>query len=846
MSDERKNELDLEIVDLEDETFEEPESDEEVESIKEAESDKEVQSAKPEKKPEQSGKKSKRERLKEEKEINPFYELEKKKRNFDFLNEEEKKFKLGNAIYFAILMLYLEMVFHVYSFHEIDLNVIAIILFGSAVGLLFGFICTIFPTKANRVLSIIMTMVLSIYFCVQIVYKGVFQNYLSLSAMMEVAGQAMDFGDTIWVNIKENWLALVLLLAPIVVIFTPVKNLISYKRPSAIKNVFTVITPAALYLVAILFMKLTDDDMYSAYDVFMENTSIDMTVQKLGVTEATVLDIGVMLGIEYGTDEEFEYVDVFATLDNPSGTTNTPAQGGNTGVTTPEDNTGEADGTQSGEQTGEGSVEEPAEPRKPYNQLDIDFDKLISETNDDGLISLHNYFMTCAPTETNAYTGMFEGYNVIFITAEGFSGYALTEENYPTLYKMANEGFVFENYYTPLWYGSTVGGEYANLTGLMPANGQYLSLKETGKRENSMRLTLGTQLSGLGYATVGYHNNSYTYYGRDMSHTNMGYTWMGVGNGWEPEYNKRGNKLWPQSDDYMIATTFDDYCTSDPFHVYYLSVSGHVQYNFVGNAMSIRNKSLFEDRGYSETTQAYLACQYELEKAVTRLNELLEEKGLADNTLIVIAPDHVPYDNKDVCDELAGHELEDNFEWFENTLIIWSASMKEPVHIDKVCSSLDILPTVSNLLGLEYDSRLIVGRDILSSVGGLVMFNNRSFITDKCMYNAKNGEVTMLTEEQVGDDYVSSVKSTVRTRFKVAENILEYDYYQYIEDLFDDEEKVIPDAVTNRMAAAGYNTDGTEMSEAQKKEWNNEQELIRQSHANEGSDFTPTQATQAQ
>ena len=45
MSDERKNELDLEIVDLEDETFEEPESDEEVESIKEAESDKEVQSA---------------------------------------------------------------------------------------------------------------------------------------------------------------------------------------------------------------------------------------------------------------------------------------------------------------------------------------------------------------------------------------------------------------------------------------------------------------------------------------------------------------------------------------------------------------------------------------------------------------------------------------------------------------------------------------------------------------------------------------------------------------------------------------------------------------------------------
>ena len=39
----------------------------------------------------------------------------------------------------------------------------------------------------------------------------------------------------------------------------------------------------------------------------------------------------------------------------------------------------------------------------------------------------------------------------------------------------------FENYYTPLWTGSTIGGEFANLTGLIPketltigANGQEL------------------------------------------------------------------------------------------------------------------------------------------------------------------------------------------------------------------------------------------------------------------------------------------------------------------------------------------------------------------------------------
>ena len=43
---------------------------------------------------------------------------------------------------------------------------------------------------------------------------------------------------------------------------------------------------------------------------------------------------------------------------------------------------------------------------------------------------------------------MFEGYNVIFITAEGFSGYVIDEERTPMLYKLKNEGFVFNHYYT--------------------------------------------------------------------------------------------------------------------------------------------------------------------------------------------------------------------------------------------------------------------------------------------------------------------------------------------------------------------------------------------------------------
>lgn len=744
---------------------------------------------------------------------NPFYKMlvARDLRNV-FDEKQEKKRKLFVPFFLILVLLYLEFVFHIYSFGKLNLNTIAMVLFSTSIAGLIGFVCSLFPPKVNYILTIVVTVVLSVYFCVQIIYKGVFQNYLSLSAMMGVATQALDYKETIMKNVLENIVALILFMIPVIVILTPARKLIRFTRKKPLGIAIYGITPFVLYFVAILFIKLTDFGMYSAYDIFKDNTSIDMAIEKLGLAQASVLDAGVIVGVHYGSDD-FEFSDAFAEI-TQTDVSQADNEEANTADRVFGDELADANvGIMDSEQL------QDTTPRKEYNVLDIDFEQLIADTDDSGLISLNEYFRDCVPTKTNDYTGMFEGYNVIFVTAEGFSGYALTEENYPTIYKMANNGFVFNNYYSPLWYGSTVGGEYANLTGLIPANGQYLSLKETGKCKNSMRLTLATQLSSLGYATVGYHDNTYTYYGRDMSHTNMGYTWVGVGNGWAPQTTKSGSALWPQSDDYMVETTFYDYCATEPFHTYYLSVSGHVQYNFTGNAMAIRNKDVFAETEYSDTTKAYLSCQYELEKAMTRLVDYLEEEGIADHTLIVLAPDHVPYDNKDVCDELAGYELEDNFEWFENTLIIWSASMEEPVQVDKVCSSIDILPTVSNLMGLEYDSRLLVGRDILSDCEGLVMFNNRSWITDQCMYNAKTGEITSLTGEEVSEDYIKAVKSTVQTRFKVSDKILEYNYYSYIEDLYDDYEVVVPVKVAEKMAEAGFHADGTEMTSAEIKEW---------------------------
>ena len=106
----------------------------------------------------------------------------------------------------------------------------------------------------------------------------------------------------------------------------------------------------------------------------------------------------------------------------------------------------------------------------------------------------------------------------------------------------------------------------------------------------------------------------------------------------------------------------------------------------------------------------------------------------------------------------------------------------EPVEIDKICSSLDIIPTLSNLMGLEYDSRLLMGRDIFSDAEPLVMFSDRSFITDKAFYNAKTNEVTSFTGENIESSYIKETAETVILKFKYSAMILDTDYYRKVLD----------------------------------------------------------------
>jgi lipoteichoic acid synthase len=386
---------------------------------------------------------------------------------------------------------------------------------------------------------------------------------------------------------------------------------------------------------------------------------------------------------------------------------------------------------------------------------------------------MHRYFSTRHPTKQNEYTGMFEGYNLVFITAEGYSHLAIDERVTPTLHKMTQEGFDFTDFYNPLWGVSTSDGEYVATTGLIPKSGVWSMYKSGAK---SMPFAMGNQLRREGYSTFAYHNHTYDYYNRDISHPNLGYDYKGVGNGLTV------TKTWPASDLEMIDVTTAEFIRDEPFHAYFMTVSGHMFYTFSGNFIAAKNRDLVRDLPYSEGGKAYLATQIELDRALELLMERLEEAGVAEKTLIVMSADHYPYGlDKDQIDDLAGHPVERHFELYKSSLIIYAKGM-EPQVVDQPVSSLDILPTISNLMGVEFDSRLLMGRDAFSEADPLVVFSNRSFVTDKGRYNSVTREFVPADGVTVPDDYRKLVSEEIDRRFYYSTMVLDTDYYSIVVD----------------------------------------------------------------
>jgi len=556
-------------------------------------------------------------------------------------------------------------------------------------------------------------------------YFKIFSTFASLYFFIG-AGKAAQFFDVLINAVKHSIIPLLFMLLPLALMA------VFHKKIS--------ISRISKKYIARVAVSTVDEGMLSPAYLYKEAFLVEDSIDKFGLLTTGRLDLKNILKNTLALADESEHIEI-------------------------------VESDEEDKKASEYSEVPEEEVIAEYNELDLPFGELIEKEINENIKSMHKYFMNENPSKKNKYTGMFKGKNLIMITAEGFSPYAVDRELTPTLYKMYEEGFKFTDFYTPLWGVSTSDGEYVACTSLLPKEGVWSFYKSS---ENYMPYCMGNQLKSVGYETYAYHDHYFDYYFRNKSHPNMGYTYKGLGNGLDV------TETWPESDLEMMELTVNEYIDKQPFHAYYMTVSGHLQYNFTGNYIALKNKSLVDNLEYSESVKAYLSCNIELDRAIGKLIEELEKAGIADDTLIAISPDHYPYGLTEAeISELAGHKVDSDFELYKGVFLLWSKGM-EPVEINKTSSSLDIIPTLSNLMGLEYDSRLLMGRDILSDSEPLVMLKDRSWITDKAFFNARTGEVISRTGSIPESGYIEEISEKVKQKFKVSAMVLGHDYYRTV------------------------------------------------------------------
>lgn len=618
--------------------------------------------------------------------------------------------KLSLPVYYFVLIMFLEMLLRLGIGLSSSWGLFFITTFSLVYSLAIHLLERVIPLRFRRGFRIGLTMIASFIYGAQYVYYRIFQTFFTLYSVSK-SGQIVEFiPDILWV-IRTNILYVALFLLPVVYVWLV--------KPAWSKNFLSVRIVVFIIFVTLIFnyaaFSIIRDATNNPKNVYYHNRELVNGIRQLGMLTTMRLDLQRMAG-------------------QPMLIPKPP-------------------------------IEEHHHFREEnYNLLPLKFPE------DDDLADLTEFFSNRQGTRKNDHTGRLAGYNVITVIGESFSHLAVREDITPTLYKLVNEGVRFENFYNPLWGVSTIDGEYANLTGLLPVAGKW-ALFETA--ENAMPFVPGQMFKQAGYATYSFHNHNYYYYRRDKIHPNLGYRFIAKGNGLDI------SDSWPESDIELFENSLDFFIDKPPFHVNYLSVSGHMMYRFNGNDMADKNAELVKDLALSSEAKAYLAGQIELDRGLKVLLDALEEKDLMDNTLIVVAADHHPYGlSHKTLEELAGRRLDNRKDIYESALIMYAPGINGEV-VTKPASNVDIVPTIYNLLGLDYDSRLLMGSDLFSDAEPLVIFQDRSFIVEEGFYDAVKHRfyANMGAYDQAT---IQGYRDEVDRRFYYSEELIQHDYFRYL------------------------------------------------------------------
>lgn len=399
------------------------------------------------------------------------------------------------------------------------------------------------------------------------------------------------------------------------------------------------------------------------------------------------------------------------------------------------------------------------------NLFDFNKEKAVKEVEE---------FYKNKQTKENEYTNIFKDKNVILIHAESIQAMFIEEsingqKIMPNLSKMIDEGLYFSNYYSTESIGTSSDTEFTLNNSILPAAfGTVFLNYENNNYQSTMEL-----LKDKGYYTFSMHGNTCEYWNRNNMYKSLQYDHyycydeydltdkIGLGLSDKSFFNQSADK---------IKTINEQY---DKYYGTLIMLTNHTPFYNEGKAnydVGPLEGSIIGD---------YIKLLNYADEAIGELINKLDNLGLLENTVIVIYGDHdAKFKESDY--ELYFekiHDKEVNLDFFEYEdltkvpLLIWTKDKSISGKVDKIMSSLDVMPTLGNMLGL--DSKYALGNDIFSVEDNIVVFPNGNFRTDKVYYNAQNDEYKSF--EDVDIDYIKEKEKYAKKIVEVSNYLLKYD-----------------------------------------------------------------------
>lgn len=374
------------------------------------------------------------------------------------------------------------------------------------------------------------------------------------------------------------------------------------------------------------------------------------------------------------------------------------------------------------------------------------------------------------------YFGKAEGKNVILLQIEALQNHVVFKEvNGEEVTPNINR-IIRESIYYPYCYDQV---ERATADGETLANLSLYSIPDTSIYEAYPQNTfnsLANTLKDNGYEfAAAFHGHDGDFYNRENAYPQHGF---------DRYYSREDYKADELHNGLLGDMTFlkqtVDYLEAleQPFYAFIVTLTSHHPFNYYEGDVLL-NVGKYEGTIVGD----YLHSMHYVDAAVGEFYGDLKEKGLLEDSLLVMFGDHVAFNynerNQGALKQFLGIDVQDPFQQIQQHFVPLSIRMPEKSMAyvdDQLAGQIDIYPTVANLAGVE--TEYLLGRDLINSEEEKVILRGGSFRKRDLIYYAPTREMKDIRNGEVWKvDPKNDMVREVKEELKINRYIYEVDFW---------------------------------------------------------------------